>query len=85
MKVGSLPADRALPEPAESFSRSWSTSPDVTPASDTPRPRPSRAQPPNSSDADNAPATITDPQTFNQDFPPSIVQPRTQRQRRRHH
>jgi hypothetical protein len=29
-------ADRALPDPAESFSRSWSTSSDVGPADDTP-------------------------------------------------
>ena len=52
-------ADRALPEPAESFSRSWSTSSDVAPANDTQRHY--RAQPTNSSDADNLPATITDP------------------------
>ena len=75
-------ADRALPEPAESFSRSWSTSPDVTPASDTPRPWSSRAQPLNSGDADNVPATITDPQTFNQDFPLSVS---FEQRRRRHH
>ena len=31
-------ADRALPDAAESFSRSWSTSSDITPASDTPIP-----------------------------------------------
>ena len=30
-------ADRALPDPAESFSRSWSTSSDVTPVNDAPR------------------------------------------------
>ena len=64
-------ADRVLPEPAESFSRSWSTSSDVAPANDTQRYY--RAQPTNSSDADNVPATITDPQTFNQDFSPSII------------
>jgi hypothetical protein len=70
-------ADRALPEPAESFSRSWSTSSDVTPANDTPR-RPNRAQP----DPDTVPATITDPETFPQNFnPPVIIDPR----RRRHH
>ena len=52
-------SDRALPDPAESFSRSWSTSSDVTPAADTP------------------PATITDPQTFPQNFnPPIIISPR---------
>ena len=74
-------ADRALPDPAESFSRSWSTSSDVTPANDTPRQN--RAQQINSPDADNAPATITDPQTFTQDFSPLvIIDPR---RRRRHH
>ncbi len=51
--------DRALPDPAETFSRSWSTSSDVTPASDMP------------------PATITDPQTFPQNFnPPIVINPR---------
>ncbi|MEA3027522.1 MAG: hypothetical protein QOF91_2807 [Alphaproteobacteria bacterium] len=75
-------ADRALPDPAESFSRSWSTSSDVTPASDMGRPASGPAQPLNSHDADNAPATITDPQTFNQDFIPSISV--EQRRRRRH-
>ena len=72
-------ADRALPEPAEDFSRSWSTSSDVTPVND--RPRNNRAQPLNSSDADNVPSTITDPETFPQNFnPPVIVNPG----RRRH-
>ena len=75
-------ADRALPDPAESFSRSWSTSSDVTPVSDTARPSSGRAQPLNPNDADNAPATITDPQTFNQDFIPSVIV--EQRRRRRH-
>ena len=75
-------ADRALPDPAESFSRSWSTSSDVTPASDTPRPSSSRAQPLNSNDTGIVPATITDPQTFNQDFTPSVSV--EQRRRRRH-
>lgn len=75
------PADRALPDPAESFSRSWSTSSDVTPVNDTPRPSSNRPRQNNSSDADNVPATITDPETFPQNFnPPVIVDPR----RRRH-
>jgi len=79
-KYGRVPErGRIEIEPAESFSRSWSTSSDVAPANDTQRYY--RAQPTNSSDADNVPATITDPQTFNQDFSPSIiVDPR----RRRH-
>jgi hypothetical protein len=71
------PADRALPEPAESFSRSWSTSSDVQPANDTSRPpRPQSANP---ADAETVPATITDPATFNQ---PVIIAPTD---RRRHH
>ena len=75
-------ADRALPDPAESFSRSWSTSSDVTPVNDTPRQ--TRAQQPNSPDTDNAPATtLTDPETYPQGFRPSvIIDPR---RRRRHH
>jgi hypothetical protein len=74
-------ADRALPDLAESFSRSWSTSSDITPANDAPRQN--RAQQINSPDADNAPATtLTDPQTYPQGFTPSvIIDPR----RRRHH
>ena len=82
------PADRVLPEPAESFSRSWSSSSDVTP----PRPRPV-AQTPMPSDEnparepaqsynagpDTIPATITDPQTFNQ---PIIIAPQSSRGRR---
>jgi hypothetical protein len=60
-------ADRALPDPAESFSRSWSTSSDVQPARDTPQ---DRQQSLNRSDS--VPATITDPETFNQ---PIIVAP----------
>src|SRR4051812_40382734 len=73
-------ADRGLPEPAASLSRSWSTSSDVAPANDAQRHYP--AQPTNSGDADNVPATITDPQTLNQAFNPSIiVDPRRRRPR----
>src|SRR4051794_20504294 len=72
--------DRGLPEPAEGCSRSWSTSSDVAPANDTQRYY--RAEPTNSSEADNVPATITNPQTFNQDFSPSIIV--DPRRRRRH-
>ena len=55
------PADRALPDPAESFSRSWSTSSDPTPVNVEPRAtsRPSQLNGPD--DSDSAPATITDP------------------------
>jgi hypothetical protein len=70
------PADRALPDPAESFSRSWSTSSDVTPVNDAPRAtsRPQQSNGPDESDAapaDYAPATITDPQTYPQNVNPS--------------
>jgi hypothetical protein len=74
-------ADRALPDQAESFSRSWSTSSDVTPVRETPR-QPNRSQQPDSGDAENVPATITDPQTYPQNFNPPIV---IDQGRRRHH
>jgi hypothetical protein len=74
-------ADRLLPEPAESFSRSWSTSSDVTPASDTARPWSNRVPPVGYGDDAEAPATITDPQTFNQDVMPSAS---NEERRRRH-
>jgi len=52
------PANRRLPPPAESYFRSWSTSPDPNPA----------------------PATVTDPETYPQDFsPPVVVEPRSRR------
>ncbi|HYI27126.1 MAG TPA: hypothetical protein VD863_04665, partial [Bradyrhizobium sp.] len=74
--------DRALPDPAESFSRSWSTSSDITPASNTPRS--GRTQPGHSTDPDYVPPTITDPETYPQNFTPSvIIDPR--RGRRHHH
>ena len=63
-------ADRALPDPAESFSRSWSTSSDVTPA---------RAQPNDPADSNSmVPATITDPATFPNlnNVAPVIIAPR---------
>lgn len=56
-------ADRALPDPAESFSRTWSSSSsDVTPASDTPHA------------TVTDPATY--PQNFN---PPVVIDPRRRR------
>jgi hypothetical protein len=71
------PPDRVLPEPPESFSRSWSTSSDPQPVND--RPRAQSINPPGS---DTVPATITDPQTFPQDFNPSVVvDPRHRRRR----
>lgn len=68
-------ADRALPDPAETFSRSWSTSSDVTPASDRP---PQYRDQPNNADPDTVPATITDPATFPNPniLPPVIIDPR---------
>lgn len=72
------PLDRPLPDPAESFSRSWSTSSDVTPASTRPFEQP---QPNSSADPDQVPATITDPATFPNPntLPPVIIDPRRRR------
>lgn len=73
--------DRPMPEPAESFSRSWSTSSDVQPASLPSRdaapafnraPQAYEQQP----DNDQVPATIADPPSIN---PPIIVVPRDRR------
>jgi hypothetical protein len=76
-------ADRALPDPAENFSRSWSTSSEVTPARDTPRPSSNRSQ---SSDPDMVPATITDPETFsNNNIGPYIGDQQRRRRDRHHH
>lgn len=70
-------ADRALPDPAESFSRSWSTSSDITPVNNNNNQPPPAYNRPQSSDSDTAPATITDPATYPQNFnPPVIIQPR---------
>jgi len=71
-------ADRALPDPAESFSRSWSTSSDVTPANDH---QSTGDQAPRPVGSDTVPATITDPATFPNpnSFPPVIVDPRRKR------
>jgi hypothetical protein len=61
------PPDRPLPEPAESFRRSWSTS--SQPVHDAPRGRPV-----NPSDI---PATMTDPETFPPEYyPEGFVPPR---------
>lgn len=67
------PPDRALPEPAESFSRSWSTSSDLRPAYDLPSPVPARAQ---QGDEPPVPPTIHDPQPYD---PPTVVVPRGRR------
>jgi hypothetical protein len=71
------PPDRALPEPAESYSRSWSTSSDVMqPVNNVPPPP--RGQSFDPSGVDMVPATINDPLPFN---PTIEVVPRN---RRRH-
>ena len=74
------PADRALPDPAESFSRSWSTSSDVQQTSDKPKPQPYRSeQQYDAAPSDSPPATITDPATYPQNLPPVIIDPRRRR------
>jgi hypothetical protein len=77
-------ADRALPDPAENFSRSWSTSSDVTPVHGTPWP--SSRRPPSfyPADGDAPPPTITDPQTFPESFAPSVGVERRFRRRPGH-
>jgi hypothetical protein len=74
------PADRALPEPAEDFSRSWSTSPDPTPVNDRPRSLSGHEPQFDSDDAGAAPATITDPETFPHDVNPAGMIDRRHRQ-----
>jgi len=75
------PPDRALPDPPESFSRSWSTSSDLQPVNDAPWQAP-RAQSIKRPGSDTVPATITDPETYPQDFNPSVVvDPRRRRHR----
>jgi hypothetical protein len=73
-------ADRALPDSPESFSRSWSTSSEVSPVREQPRPSPSRwqerAQSSDPPDRDDTPAGVNDPQPYN---PPVIVVPRNRR------
>jgi hypothetical protein len=68
-------ADRALPDLAEPYSRSWSTSSDPT-TNDSARPTQVR----DSHDSADVPATITDPATFpNLNNMPVIVAPRRRR------
>jgi hypothetical protein len=73
------PADRALPDPAESFSRSWSTSSDVQQTSDRPKPQPYHSETYDPAGSDMPPATITDPATYPQNLPPVIIDPRGRR------
>jgi hypothetical protein len=74
------PEDRRLPEPAESFSRSWSTSSDIVPASQpSSDAAPAYNRAPQAGDqpgSDMVPATIADPPSIN---PPIIVVPRDRR------
>lgn len=76
------PPDRALPEPAESYSHFWSTSSDLQPVRAAPPPRALSINPPiNPPGVDPVPPTITDPQTYPRNFiAPDVVAPR----RRRH-
>jgi len=67
------------PGPAQSFSRSWSSSSsDIQLPADGRR----RLRPVNSSGLDTLPATITDPETF---YQPDVVVGPSDRRRRRHH
>jgi hypothetical protein len=59
--------DRALPEPPESFSRSWSTSSQPQPARAAPRARPYNPA--------DVPATVTDPETFPSEYYPEGFAP----------
>lgn len=72
------PVDRPLPDPAESYNRSWSTSSDVKPVNETPdKNYPDKFY---KGDADTVPPTITDPQTFPQNYyPPVIIERRGRR------
>jgi hypothetical protein len=73
------PPDRALPDPAEPFSRVWSTVPDAQPVRVAPprqRPQPADTPDPEALDMDMGPPTINDPQPY--DRPGS----RPQRKRR---
>jgi hypothetical protein len=66
--------DRLLPEPAESFSRSWSTSSQPQPARAAPRAR--------ASNPADVPATVTDPETFPSEYyPDGFAPPPRQRHR----
>ncbi len=73
-------SDRPMPEPAESFSRSWSSSSDIQPPrQETSRnDTPDRAPQIGSAGSDIVPATITDPATFQQ---PIIIAPGDRRRR----
>jgi hypothetical protein len=70
------PPDQPLPDPPESFSRSWSTSSEFLPVADAPQALRYRAQPQEPSGGDPLPATINDPQPYS---PPIVVVPRIRR------
>ncbi|MEX2036403.1 MAG: hypothetical protein WEA28_14555, partial [Xanthobacteraceae bacterium] len=70
------PPDRELPEPAQSYYRSWSTSSDVAPPPNEFPPRWRRVQPFDRSGIDTMPPTINDPQPYD---PPTVVVPRNRR------
>jgi hypothetical protein len=79
------PPDRALPDPAESYSRSWSTSSDIVRPVRSPPPPPQRSSPDQAQaqsfdppGIDPVPPTLNDPQPFN---PTIEVVPRSHRRR----
>jgi hypothetical protein len=70
------PADRALPEPAEDFSRSWSTSSDPVPVSDRPPPALSPDASFDPEQHDVAPGTYIDPRAFHRNPRRPVIDPR---------
>jgi hypothetical protein len=69
--------DRPMPEPAESYHRSWSSSstPQISDNRNQPRPRPQSYN----ADSENLPATIEDPYQQQPFQPPIVVVPRGRR------
>jgi hypothetical protein len=70
------PPDRELPEPAQSYYRSWSTSSDTAPPVNEFPPQWRRVQPFDRSGIDTVPPTINDPQPYDL---PTVVVPRNRR------
>jgi len=70
------PPDHPLPEPAESYYRSWSTSSDAAPPANQSPPQWRPVQPYERPGIDTVPPTINDPQPYD---PPTVVVPRNLR------
>jgi hypothetical protein len=70
------PEDRKLPPPAESFSRNWSSSSEVSPPANEFPPQWQRVLPNDGASLDSLPPTINDPQPY---VLPTVVVPRDQR------